>query len=152
MMKKTSLIIRIMSLVMVFAMSFAMMSMTAFAAEEGTTPDTEMVHNNSTRADGDILNSGSADFVNTVTIPVYLSSGNWSADFMVNVSGNTGAYYQVDLTTPGGTTFTSYVYSNASSFTNIATFSYASSGTYYFKFTKLSGSNNTAHAIAEICD
>lgn len=151
-MMKKSLITRILSLVMVLAMSFAMMSMTAFAAEEGTIPDTETVHNNSTRADGDILASGSADFVSTVTIPVYLSKGNWSADFMVNVSGNTGAYYQVDVTTPGGSTYTDYVYSNSSAFTTITTLVYASAGTYNFKFTKLSGSNTASHAIAKITD
>ena len=152
MMKKTSLITRILSLVMVLAMSFAMMSMTAFAAEEETTPDTETVHNNSTRADGDILASGTADFVNSVTIPVYLSKGNWSADFMVNVSGNSGGYYQVTITTPGGTTITDYVYSNAYAFSTITTLVYASAGTYNFKFTRISGNASTAHATAKITD
>lgn len=152
--ERTNLFTRMMSLITALCMSFVMMgitSMTAFAADEDA-PLVFETSSGSTRSVGDILAVESDDFVTTVTIPVYLSKGNWSADFLVKITGNAGAQYQVDLTTPGGNTISQYIYSNSGSYTNMVTMTYASAGTYYFKFTRITGSANTVHAICEICD
>ncbi|MBR2289579.1 MAG: hypothetical protein IJ867_02970 [Clostridia bacterium] len=101
---------------------------------------------------GKVLVYDSKDFVNSVTIYLTLSSANWSADCLATVTGNTGALYEVEVTTPGGTTYTDYITSNTGDFERIVTLVYASAGTYTFKFTRLTGSAVTAHAVAEICD
>ena len=142
---------RFVSLITVLCMSMAVASTTVSAAEAPTpeTPETPVIVDESV---GQVLVSGSADFVNSTTIYLYLSSGNWSADCLAVVTGNPGAIYEVVMTTPGGSSSTAYVTSNSGVFTNIVTLSYASSGTYKFKFTRISGSAVTAHARAEICD
>ena len=148
---KKGLIKRFISLFTAFVMSFVMASMPVFASEAPNpeTPETPDVVDESV---GDILCTGSADFVNSTTISLYLNSGNWSADFLVVVTGNPGARYQVSMTTPGGSTYSSIITSNSGVFTNMATLTYATSGTYTFMFTRLNGSAVTAHARAEICD
>ena len=145
-MKKTSLF-RILSLVLAMCLSFGLTSAVAFAEDTPVTPidvDEDSI--------GAVLVYDSKDFVNSVTMYLTLSSGNWSADFLATVTGNAGALYQVDMTTPGGSTYTVYITSNTGDFTKIVTLAYASAGTYTFKFTRLSGSAVSAHAVAEICD
>ena len=135
-----------------FVMSFVMVgSVQVFAAEDPglEIPEKPGVVDESI---GDILYYGSIDFVNTGTISLYMNSGNWSADFLVCVTGNPGVRYQVNMTTPGGDTYTTYITSNGGLFTNMATLTYASSGLYTFKFTRLNGDAVTAHGRVEICD
>ena len=83
---------------------------------------------------------------------MYLSSGNWSADFNAVITGNTGARYMVELTDPDGATTTYYITSNSGTFTHLTTFLYAKAGTYTFYFTRLTGSASPCTAIAEIRD
>ena len=129
-----------------------MTAVTAFAAEDNDAPVSgSAAPSESVQSVGDVLVTDSKDFVNTCTISLYLSKGNWSADFLVKVVGNPGAHYEVRMTTPGGSTSTSYIYSNTG-YTNMVTLVYASPGTYTFEFTRLSGSASTATATVEICD
>ena len=151
-MKKTHLVTRILSLVLVLCLSFAMMSVNAFAVNED---DPELIHgtpNVQDRSIGAVLYSDSADLVNSTTISIYMSSGNWSADFLVAITGNAGAMYQVDMTTPSGSTYSAFITSGTGYFTLIATMAYAGKGTYIFQIYRLTGSANTAHALVEICD
>ena len=151
-MKQTSLKMRILSLILVLCMSFAMMSVAAFAAEDPNPGANTGDPNEPDRAVGDVLYAGSASFTNSVTITLNMGQGNWSADFLVIVMGNAGARYMVELTTPSGSTHTAYVTSGTGVFTNMATLVYASAGTYTFTFTRISGNAGIANAIAEICD
>ena len=151
-MKKTHLVTRILSLVLVLCLSFAMMSVNAFAVNED---NPEFIHGTPSEPDrsiGAVLYSDSANFVNSTTIYINMTSGNWSADFLVAITGNAGAMYQVDMTTPDGSTYPCIVTSGTGYFTHIATLAYASTGTYIFQIYRLSGSANTAHALVEICD
>lgn len=151
-MKKTSLKMRILSLIMVLCMSFAMMSVTALAVEDPN-PDTNTgIPNEPDRAIGPVLYSDTANFVNYTTISITMTSGEWDADFLVAITGNAGAMYEVVMTIPSGSSYTTYVTSGTGHFTTIATLIYAAKGTYTFSFTRISGSANTAHAIVEICD
>lgn len=149
--KSKRMFARVLAGVMTLILSLNITTATAFAADIDA-QQLSKAQEESIRSVGDILVSGGADFTNSVTIPLTLSSGNWSADFLAVVTGNPGALYQVDVTTPGGSTTTGYIPSNSGTFTNIVTLTYASSGTYRFKFTRLGGSATTAHAGAEICD
>ena len=138
-MKKTHLVTRILSLVLVLCLSFAMMSVNAFAVNED---NPEFIHGTPSEPDRSI---GAVLYIN-------MTSGNWSADFLVAITGNAGAMYQVDMTTPDGSTYPCIVTSGTGYFTHIATLAYASTGTYIFQIYRLSGSANTAHALVEICD
>jgi hypothetical protein len=124
-----------------------MMSATAFAAEEKV-PE-ENVASNSV---GSILYSASAYFTKSTTLTITMTKGNWDADFLVTVIGNSGATYEVDMTTPSGTVYTSFITGGSGTFTNMKTLTYASKGTYTFKFTLLAGSEVSANALVEICD
>ena len=139
---------RFMSLVLSVCTAMAMCSFTT-AAEEYDTPETPIDVEESV---GSVIAYGSSTFTNSTTISVYLDSGNWSADFLVCVTGNANAKYEVVMTTPSGSVYTTFITSNGGTFTNMATLAYASKGTYNFKFTRVTGSANTAHATVEICD
>ena len=137
---------------MAMVLCFSMTAVTAFAAEDNDAPvSSSATPSEPVRSIGDTLVAGSKDLVNTCTISLNLSSGNWSADFLVKIVGNPGAHYEVRMTTPGGSTSTSYIYSNTG-YNNMVTLVYASAGTYTFEFTRLSGSASTATATAKICD
>ena len=142
---KTSLNKRILSLVVVLCMSFTMMTFTTFATAEGNSDDAD-----DTRM-GAVLDFDSEYMTDYQRIDLYLSSANWSADFYAAVSGNYGARYEVDITTPGGTTFTEHITATGS-LVLIKTLAYASAGTYTFEFYRATGSSTTALAIGQICD
>ena len=151
-MKKTHLVTRILSLVLVLCLSFAMMTMDAFAVDDSNPGDFSKMPDEPNRSVGAVLYSDSADLVNSTTISIYMSSGNWSADFLVAITGNAGAMYEVDMSAPDGTTNSVLVTSGTGYFTLITTMMYAGKGTYTFQIYRLSGSANTAHALVEICD
>ena len=144
-MKKANLVKRILSIFTVICLSLAMT--TGVFAEE--TPETPVDIDESV---GDILCAGTADFVNSVSIPLTMGSGNWSTDFIATVTGNAGARYMVEVITPSGSNYSTYLTCGSGQFTIVKTLTYASSGTYTFRFTRVSGSASTATAVAEICD
>ena len=145
-MKKSSLNKRILSLIMVLCLSFTMMTFTCVAAAESEDDPS----GSNTRA---VLDYDSSYLTNYTSINLYLSSGNWSADFYAAVVGNVGETYEVNITTPGGTTYTGmYVIGGGGSLKLLKTFVYASAGTYTFEFYRLTGSAVQALAVAEIDD
>ena len=144
-MKKTSLNKRILSLIMVLCLSFTMMIFTTAAfAEDGTN---SVPGSDGTRA---VINFDSDYLTNYVEIDLHLSKGYWGADFYASVVGNVGGQYEVDITTPGGTTITDYISGSGGTLTLITTMMYASPGTYRFEFYRLSGSEVSALAVAQI--
>ena len=173
---KKNQVVRNLSLILVMLLCIAMISVTAIAEEdfvisedvEEMVPeisfeiiggDAEIIEDaksipstENTRTVGDLLATGMDDFIRTTTIPLTLSSGNWSADFLASVTGNPGAIYEVVLVSPGGSTHTINIYSSGGAFTIITTMMYASAGTYNFRFTRCTGSAVTAYAVAEIRD
>lgn len=151
-MKKTNLVTRILSLVLILCLSFAMMTMDAFAVDDSNPGASSEIPGEPDRSVGAVLYSDSADLVNSTTISIYMSSGNWSTDFLVAITGNAGAVYEVDMTTPSGSTYSALVTSGTGYFTHIATMAYAGKGTYTFQIYRLTGSAVTAHALVEICD
>ena len=151
-MKKTHLVTRILSLVLVLCLSFAMMSVNAFAVNED---NPELIHGTPSEPDrsiGAVLYSDSANFVNSTTIYINMTSGNWSADFLVAITGNAGEIYEVEMITPSGSSYSCTVTAGTGYFTHLATLAYAGTGTYTFYIYRVSGSANTAHALVEICD
>lgn len=150
--KSKKMMMRFIATVMTVVLALNVTTATAFAADVDAQQEMFAAQAENTKSAGSILVSGSANFTTTVTIPLYLSSGNWSADCLAVVTGNPGVQYQVTVTTPSGSTTTGYITSNAGTFTNIVTLVYAGSGTYTFKFTRLGGTAKSAHAVAEICD
>lgn len=144
-MKKTSLNKRILSLIMVLCLSFTMTIFTIAAfAEEGAdnAPD-----GNGTRA---VINYDSDYLTDYVEIYLYLSSGHWMTGFYAAVVGNVGTEYEVDITTPGGSTITSYVLGGGGTLSLITTMAYASAGTYRFEFYRITGDPVSALAVAQI--
>lgn len=142
-MKKTSLNKRILSLVMVFCLSF---TFTCIATAEGADESEPELRDT-------VLDYDSSYITNYTSIDLYLSSGNWSADFYAAVVGNVGATYEVYITTPGGTTYSSmFVVGGGGTMKHLKTFAYASAGTYTFEFYRVSGDAIQALAVAQICD
>ena len=151
-MKKTHLVTRILSLILILCLSFAMMTMDAFAVDDSNPGVPSEIPDEPDRSVGAVLYSDSADLINSTTIYIYMSSGNWSTDFLVAITGNAGAMYEVDMITPSGTTYPCTVTAGTGYFTHIATLAYAGKGTYTFHIYRISGSAVTAYALVEICD
>lgn len=144
-MKKTSLNKRILSLIMVLCLSFTMTTFTTAAfAEDGTN---SVPGSNGTQA---VINFGSDYLTNYVEIDLYLSKAYWNAGFYAAIVGNVGEEYEVDITTPGGTTITDYVVGGGGALTLISTMMLASAGTYRFEFYRITGDPVSALAVAQI--
>ena len=143
---KKSLNKRILSLIVVLCLSFTMMNFTCIASAE------DADESGPNRADT-VLDYDSSYLTNYTSIDLYLSSGNWNADIYAAVVGNVGEAYEVYITAPGGTTYGGYiVIGGGGSMQLLATFMYASSGTYTIEFYRVSGNPVQALAVAQICD
>lgn len=150
-MKKISLVTRILALVMALSMVFMMTAVNAFA-EGDETATTGKVPEGSAKSSGDLITFGTLVFTNSGTITLNLSKAYWFVTISGVITGNAGAQYEVVMTTPSGSSVTTYMTSSSGTFSLITTLAYASAGTYKFKFTRLTGSASPCSAIAEIRD
>ncbi len=102
---------------------------------------------------GEILYSKSVDFYTSFTFYIEMEKGNYSTDFLVLVIGSPDALYQMVMTTPGGTEYTSYISANSDTFTKIANLFHAPKGLYSFEIKLIKGDETVrSHVLVEICD
>lgn len=128
-------------------------SLVAFAAEtdisvNATTSTTEK---SSTYGLGNLLaSSGIKDLRTASTCTVYLSSANWSTDFVVDIHENPNANYYVTLIRPNGNSESQLVGGNGGSAK--FTLTYAPAGTYTIIVTRYQGVDNYAYAVVQVFD
>ncbi|MBS5857886.1 MAG: hypothetical protein KIC60_05310 [Clostridium sp.] len=118
---------------------------TAFAAENNAlSSENATTQDVSTRAVGDILYSKNQPVPSgseaSTTITINTAEGNFDGDFFVGVIGNSGATYNVTMTTPKNKTYTGMVSSGGSA-VHIASIPYAEKGLYTFTFKTWNGSS-----------
>ncbi len=127
-------------------------SLVAFAAETDTGINVATgSEESSTYGLGNLLTTGGiSDLRTSSTCTVYLSSANWSADFVVNVHGNQNANYYVTLIRPNGNSDTQLIGGNGGSAK--FTLAYAPAGTYTITVTRHQGVDNYAYAVVQVFD
>lgn len=146
---RSNLLKRILTFALALCMGVSMTSVSAFAAETEGVTDSSDYH---TTRSGEVITSGMATVVDSTTITLNLSKVHWSVDIYVGVLGNTGARYEVVLTEPDGTQYTSYITGGPNNISLFSSMVYSQTGNYKFKFTRLSGSSIAASAIVEFQD
>ena len=143
---RSNLLKRILTFALALCMGVSMTSVSAFAAETEGVKDSNDYH--TTRSD-ELITSGMATVVDSATITLNLSKVHWSTAIYVGVLGNAGARYEVVVTEPDGSQYTTYVTGGTNNLSLFYTMVYSQSGSYKFKFTRLSGSSISASAIVE---
>ena len=141
--KKKSFIKRILSVLMVLTMCMSFVSV-AYAADNDK-QNTENVRSDIIATTSETIYGGSGSF------DLYLSSGNWYADFAVAITGNSSGRYAIKMSHNGTDYNLGTVYGNGT-LTDFYTLIYASPGTYTFTVTNVNASSITVTGVALVYD
>ena len=142
-MTKHSFIKRFMSVLMILTMSLSFVSV-AHAADNDK-QKAESVRSEIIATSSETIYGGNGTF------DLYLSSGNWYADFAVGITGNSSGRYAIKMSHNGNDYNLGTVYGNGT-LTDFYTLIYASPGTYTFTVTNVNASSSTVTGVALVYD